>query len=78
MKTIDDINLYTWFSNRELEYVPEHFVLSSTPLTPEAKEWIKEKLVGRFAIKGDIFANLKRTPAFEDPKEAVFYELTWG
>ncbi len=83
MKTIDDINLQTWFVERELNYVPAHFVIVKTPLTEESREWILEKLQGRFAI----VVNPTYTPsnlsthtyaAFEDPKEAVFYELTWS
>lgn len=79
MKTVDDINLSTWFMNRELDFVPAHFVKSSTSLSDEAKSWVLEKLVGRFAISNaDTFFNGLPTISFEDPKEAVFYELTWG
>lgn len=78
MKTVDDINLHTWFMDRELDFVPSHFVVSKTPLTEDSKLWILEKLIGRFSIVGTegFFGSL--SPAFEDPKEAVFYELTWG
>ena len=78
MKTIEDINLHTWFMDRELDFVPPHFVVSKTPLTEDSKLWILEKLIGRFSIVGTegFFGSL--SPAFEDPKEAVFYELTWG
>jgi hypothetical protein len=75
-KTIDDINLETWFTERELSVNPKHFTKTSTPLTPEAKAWILEKLHGRFSRYSK---NINESfPAFEDPKEAVFYELTWG
>lgn len=79
MKTIDDININTWFVDRELSVVPEHFTKTTTPITSESKTWILEKLRGRFAIIGGtlgMFGDI--TPSFEDPKEAVFYELTWG
>jgi hypothetical protein len=79
MKTIDNINLHTWYSNRELDFVPEHFIVSKTPITDESRNWILEKLVGRFAIMSsttDIF--FTSFPAFEDPKEAIFYELKFG
>ena len=78
IKTIDDINLYTWFTNRELDFVPSHFVKSKTVLTTESKLWILEKLTGRFAISGSDGIFGTASPWFEDPKEAVFYELTWG
>lgn len=75
-KTIEDINLDQWFVNRELEITPEHFVKTSTPITSESMAWILEKLRGRFAVSTQSFMEI--CPAFEDPKEAVFYELTWG
>lgn len=78
MKTIDDINLYTWFVERELDFVPEHFVHSSTPITTDSKLWIIEKLTGRYSMSGSSAFFNGATPAFEDPKEALFYELTWG
>lgn len=78
MKTIDDINLHTWFIDRELDFVPPHFVTSKTPLTDESKLWILEKLTGRFAVLGSADFFSKLFPAFEDPKEALFYELTFG
>lgn len=83
-KTVDDINLNTWFMDRELDYVPIHFVPVRTPITPESREWILEKLQGRFAVVIDPNFSVINTsfpstyPAFEDPKEAVFYELTWS
>jgi hypothetical protein len=44
--------------------------------------WILERLTGRFAIvlnnDGSFLALDNLYPAFEDPKEAVFYELTWS
>lgn len=80
MKTINDINLNTWFMERELEFTPKHFVASKTPVTDQSKIWILEKLSGRFSMKtnssGGYFGAY--FPAFEDPKEALFYELTWG
>lgn len=79
MKTIDDINLYTWFVDRELDFIPDHFVMSNTPLTVESRSWILEKLIGRFSIGDAGTYTISRSyPAFEDPKELVFYELTWS
>ena len=80
MKTIDDINLHTWFMQRELDFTPSHFVTSKTPVTDESKLWILEKLSGRFSLmasQGSVIFGA-RCPSFEDPKEALFYELTWG
>ena len=76
-KTIEDINLYTWFMDREVNPCPEHFVKSNTELSEDSKLWIYEKLSGRFSSGGSSFF-MGQTPAFEDPKEAMMYELTWG
>jgi len=79
MKTIDDINLHTWFIDRELDFKPDHFVTSKTPLTDESMLWITERLIGRYSLQGDSkFMSVAVYPSFEDPKEAVFYELSWG
>jgi hypothetical protein len=81
-KTIENINLETWFTERELSVNPKHFTKTTTPLTPEAKVWILEKLHGRFSKSlptvNDFSTGLVEFPTFEDPKEAVFYELAWG
>ena len=76
-KTIEDINLYTWFMDREVNPCPEHFVKSNTELSEDSKLWIYEQLSGRFSLGGSSFF-MGQTPAFEDPKEAMMYELTWG
>lgn len=77
MKTIEDINFYTWFVDRNVNPCPDHFVKSKTELTPESRAWIYDKLTGRFNIgQSGFLAGL--CPSFEDPKEAMMYELTWG
>ena len=84
------VNPLHWFSNREIEYTPKHFTLAKTPLTEESKLWILNTLVGRFSVyhaddidRHDsltvyVSYNILGRPAFEDPTEAVFYELTWS
>ena len=77
-KTINDINLYEWFGSRKLDFAPAHFVKVNTHINEESKVWIQEKLQGRYSLypaEDSFFAVI---PAFEDPKEALFYELTWG
>ena len=79
------IDPIAWFTERELKYTPKHFVVSKTPLTNESKIWILNKLKGRFSVTyvddsvDDflVFYSMGN-PAFEDPKEAIFYELTWS
>lgn len=80
-----DINPINWFSNRELDFLPKHFVKSSTPITVEAYCWVLSKLQGRFIIKYDELPNandfvlgLENIVYFEDPKELMVYELRWS
>ena len=74
----------TWFSERELTYTPKHFIVTSHPCTLESKQWVLDKLSGRFSITYPSVSNTifeLITPsciAFEDPQEAVFYELKWS
>ena len=74
----------TWFSDRELHYTPKHFVVTSHPCTSESKQWVLDKLSGRFSVTYPIVSNSiieLITPScisFEDPQEAVFYELKWS
>ena len=74
----------TWFSDRELHYTPKHFVVTSHPCTSESKQWVLDKLSGRFSVTYPVVSsNIIKlvTPscvAFEDPQEAVFYELKWS
>lgn len=69
--TIDDININQWYMDRELKYVPKHFVLTTATHTNDSRNWILEKLTGRFCTSW-------KYVAFEDPKEALFYQLVWG
>lgn len=91
---VSGVNLFTWYTNRELDFVPQHFVFSQTLYYPTSKSWVLESLVGRFAItKTDPHLAQFKTPSdlvfdgnhsneyrigFEDPKEAVFYDLVWS
>lgn len=78
MKTLTDINLNQWFMNRELNFIPNHFIKTHTPTTPESKQWIQEKLRGRYSLTLNFSVFGDTIPAFEDPQEATFYELTWS
>ena len=76
------IDPYIWFAEREVKFLPKHFTVSNTELTIESKQWVLDNLKGRFCITqtSQIFlveyylGNI----AFEDPKDAVFYELKWS
>ena len=77
-----NINLHTWFCDRELNFCPKHFVMASTPITEESKQWILERLTGRFYLQthgaGTYTFARDEIPYFEDPTEATLYELTWS
>ncbi len=88
------INIETWFSEREMSYCPKHFVMATTPLTQESKNWVLERLSGRFYIQQGywkswrsqinlpahrtISPSMENVLYFEDPAEATLYELTWS
>jgi hypothetical protein len=85
---MDEYNIdpVTWYSERELKFTPKHFVVANTKLTEESRIWIMNKLRGRFSIvhkvKDDMeflqILGFNGYPAFEDPKEAITYELVWS
>jgi hypothetical protein len=81
-----ELNVYTWFSNRELSYCPKHFLVVDTLITQESKQWILEKLTGRFClVEFPNYTNQESYdlqfgyfPAFENPTEATYFQLMWG
>ena len=83
---VNEIDPYTWYSNREVNFTPQHFTIATTRLTEESKLWVIGTLKGRFSIMNkispdDLWAGLVESdgvPAFEDPREAMMYELKWS
>lgn len=78
-----DVDPIVWFAERQLSYPPAHFIMASTPLTAEGRQWVLNNLRGRFAITlniTDFFATLDSLGniSFEDPSEATIYELRWS
>lgn len=79
-----NINLHTWFTERQMEYLPKHFVSTNTYVNEERHLWLLEKCTGRYYIGSknneDEFLSLfaEEVVYFEDPHEAVLYELTWS
>ena len=73
---------YTWFTEREMSNTPKHFVMTKHILTAESKQWVLEKCVGRFSllqpVEDEMMILSSGNIAFEDPQEAVFYELKWS
>ena len=84
-----ELNVYTWFSNRELSYIPAHFIVVDTIISTESKQWILEKLTGRFCLV-DIHNSptdstevsypwhFGYSPAFENSIEATYFQLIWN
>lgn len=83
-----DFNPSLWYGTRKLKIVPKHFVKAPTLLTNESKQWVEDKLIGRYAtvlstvdmphdILTIISTNLE-VVYFEDPKELTIYELYWA
>ena len=78
-----EIDPVVWFAERQLDYPPVHFVTVHTPLTEESRQWVLNKLRGRFAVTidtPDFLFNLESLGciSFEDPKEATLFELKWS
>ena len=66
-----------WYQDRLLSFRPKHFVLVATQPTSESLQWIVHKLSGRYCLEHtSLFDSVELS--FEDPKEAIFYELTWS
>jgi hypothetical protein len=77
-----EIDPLSWFSTREIiGPIPKHFVKTSTELTEESYMWVVKKLAGRFGTSTDLndvtFLG-NNYIYFEDPKEAMIYELRWA
>ena len=75
-----EIDPVAWFSDREVNFKPPHFVMTNTHITEESKFWILKNLKGRFSLieSSYVTRNKKLLPAFEDPQEAMLYELAWS
>lgn len=77
-----EIDPYIWFGSRELNFCPKHFILASTPLTLDSKQWVLDNLKGRFCIVQTsqlfLIEYYLGNIAFEDSKDATFYELKWS
>jgi hypothetical protein len=78
------VNPLAYYGNRQISFVPPHFIKSNTPISRESMFWVKTKLTGRFAVHSlstdneSILFDLRTYVFFEDPKEAVLYELRWS
>jgi hypothetical protein len=80
--SIIEIKPEVWHVNRKLDFKPPHFVTANTAITRESAKWIVHTLSGRYTFIGsesidDFFVPIT-LPSFEDPTEALLYELKWS
>jgi hypothetical protein len=81
-----NVNPMLWYGERQLEHVPPHFTKAPTALTDDALFWVMTKCQGRYATvnidenDNDIMSIfiLTQNIYFEDPAEAMMYELRWS
>lgn len=78
-----DVDPLVWFSTRQVEYTPAHFITTTSPLTTETMQWVLNNLRGRFSVitNVDVYfmsVDYLGTVSFEDPSEATLYELRWS
>jgi hypothetical protein len=77
-----EITPNVWFIDRRLPFKPPHFVMASTPVTKESAKWIVHNLVGRYTFIASVSVDSFFEPivllSFEDPTEALLYELKWS
>jgi hypothetical protein len=75
------VNPFIWFGERELTFVPKHFIRCPTAITLTSQQWIQNNATGRFAIAADpnAKADLFHHPHvyFENNTDAIMYELMW-
>ena len=74
------VNPLIWYAERELDFVPRHFVKCPTPVNQQALHYIQNKTVGRYALGSDNSVDFDFTTYvyFEDEREATMYELIWA
>lgn len=78
-----DFNIQLWHNKRELEFAPPHFIKCHTKVTDEAMLWVISSLEGRYSLVNttdftDFDLTMDTTIYFENPSEAMVYELRWS
>jgi hypothetical protein len=70
------VNPVVWYAERELDFVPRHFIKCPTNVTPDSKHYIENKTSGRYAYATSI--ENYTFVYFEDERDATVYELIWA
>ena len=78
-----NVNVLAWYATRKLAISPPHFVKCSTPLSDKSLLWVMTKLQGRYSLtdseeEDDFMFLTTQDIYFEDPAEAMLYELRWS
>lgn len=71
------LNPYIWL-RPTLNKVPVHFIKCNTTLNFEKLLWVDKNIQGRFALSMGNSLIDDDMIYFEDPKDAMYYELTWS
>ncbi len=77
------VNPLKWFSQRRLDNIPPHFTRCFTPVqSDDAHSWVLSSLTGRYVTAtgdtGTFMFTSDINIYFEDPAEAMLYELRWS
>ena len=77
------VNPAKWFSKRKLDHIPPHFTRCFTPMpSADTHGWVLASLSGRYATgnadTGTFIFTSDINIYFEDPAEAMLYELRWS
>ena len=81
-----NVNPLLWYGERELQHIPPHFTKAHTTLTDDSLFWVMTKCQGRYSLTdyeedaNDIMSIfvVAQNIYFEDPAEAMMYELRWS
>jgi hypothetical protein len=82
MKNIEDVNLYTFYANRQVSPTPAHFIRTNVKVNVDTFICLQELTTGRYSfcrlsdMSRDMYGD--EYLAFEDSSDALFYELKYG
>jgi hypothetical protein len=78
------MNPLIWYTDREINIVPPHFIKCPSIVTEDSLFWIRNKTTGRYALIDDIESpslnviSSHKIVYFESQKDATIYELMWS
>jgi hypothetical protein len=77
------MNPLIWYTDREINIVPIHFIKCPSIVTEESLFWIRNKSTSRYVLVDDSpnMSNIissDKIVYFESQKDATIYELMWS